>query len=95
MDSKERAEAVVSILEMLQRVKTDPAVVKEIEKTIARVMGDLEEAINTEALPDPALYEQQALLTKLQSALESLRRVDGELDQLERELQDFMRGKGR
>ena len=95
MDSKERTEAVVSILEMLQRVKKDPAMIKEIEKTIARVMSDLEEAINTEALPDPALYEQQALLTKLQSALESLRRVDGELDQLERELQDFMRGKGR
>lgn len=95
MDSTERAEAVLSILEMLRRIKKDPAVTREIEKTIARVLNDLEEAINTEVLPNPALYEQRDLLTKLQSALESLQRVDGELNQLERKLQEFTGGKGR
>jgi len=83
----ERAGAVKKVLEMLEAVKIDSTIIKEIEKLLAAITSDLEEVINGGELLDlRSLYHQQALVIKIQSALEDLHGAAEGLGRLKEEL---------
>lgn len=93
MGLNERAELWKKALAMLEAVKVDLKILKEIEGLVGQITSDLEELINFGELPDlHPLYEQQSLAIKLQSTLEDLRKGAEELEQLEKRLQSFCKG---
>lgn len=72
---------------MLEAVKIDPTKIEEVEKLLAAITSDLEEVINSGELLDlRPLYHQQALMIKIQSALEDLHNVAEGLERLREEL---------
>lgn len=87
MGSKERAELLKKILAMLETVEVDPKKIREIERLVSQIMTDIEESIN---LGEPSnlrlFYKQQSLVIKLQSILENLCDMAGELEQLKEKL---------
>ena len=87
MGSKERAELLKKTLAMLETVEVDPKKIREIERLVSQIVTDIEESIN---LGEPSdirlLFKQQSLVIKLQSILENLCDMAGELEQLKEKL---------
>ena len=75
---------------MLEAVDIDPKKIREIEGLVSQIVTDIEESINLGEPSDPRpLYEQQSLVIKLQSILENLCNMAGELEQLKEKLKSM------
>jgi hypothetical protein len=90
MSLEERAEKIKQLLEMLETVKLDEAKLDKVEHYLSQIMNELEEAINAGELPDlHLLYEQKALMTKIQSILEDFRELTVKLKEFKKKLESF------
>jgi len=87
MGSKERAELLKKTLVMLETVEVDTKKIREIERLVSQIVTDIEESINLGEPSDIRLLgKQQSLVIKLQSILENLCDMAGELEQLKEKL---------
>jgi hypothetical protein len=87
MGSKERAELLKKTLVMLETVEVDTKKIGEIERLVSQIVTDIEDSINLGEPSDIRLLgKQQSLVIKLQSILENLCDMAGELEQLKEKL---------
>lgn len=89
-----RVEAWKKILAVLKEVKIDPKKLKAMEKVLNQITSEIQKLMDTDESSDLfPLYYQRTLATKLQRTSEELRRMIEELDQLEKKVQSFCRGR--
>jgi hypothetical protein len=87
---KRKSRAIEKTLAMLETVKVDSKKIREIERLVSQIVTDIEESINLGEPSDlRSLYEQQSPVIKLQSILENLCNMAGELEQLKEKLKSM------